>query len=724
MRSHRSRPVLVSFLAVPLAVAPAARATTWYVAPSGDDANPGSEAAPWATLQHAADEVSPGDEVRVADGEYGTVVVETSGTESAPIVFRATGDAARIGPAVPDGDGIVIRASWITFEGFGVADTGQHCVSAGPAGPDGVLEGVRLVGLSVTGCVADGIRLERTVRATVDGCVVHDVGGDGISLAGSARALVQNNAVWGGRGDGIVLTHDPGLVLPTDATVVNNTVLRTGTAGWALRLAVPAGQGMTGNVVFNNVLLAADDAAGSIALGEGDAGLASARNAVSDRFGVGATTRTLAEFQDLGYESSSLLTEPSRLFRDTASSDLRLRAGCPAVNVGLPTFAGRSAPDHDLLGVRRPVGGVLDLGAYEFCIADDCTGEAPDAGTDAGVDTGTDAAADTPGGGGCGCRAAGRPGDGGAAVLFGVLPAALRRRRFRTAPPVRDGRAVARAGAAADQARDVNATAESAIQGDMRKSSTRTTAGLRLLGPLAAALALLFAASAAAQVVAADAAAAEEVLDVPVPAWSPSIGPADAPVTLVVFLEYLCPFCRRLEPVLAQLRTAYGDRIRIVYRFRTVHPGAEELAVAALAAHRQGKFRAFHERLFENQERLREQPQFPIRLARELGLDVERFRADLRGALIRKQVAADAAEADRLRVNGVPTTFINGRRLSGAVPAENFGERIDRLLGIETPTVFPTPAPPAPPAPTRGPVEGAGEAGVPPSPPGVTPPSE
>lgn len=260
----------------------------------------------------------------------------------------------------------------------------------------------------------------------------------------------------------------------------------------------------------------------------------------------------------------------------------------------------------------------------------------------------------------------------------------------------------------------------------MLKPATSTTSGFRLLGPLAAALALLFATSAAAQGAAAGPPAAEEeILDVSLPAWSPSIGPADAPVTLVVFTEYLCPFCRRLEPVLAQLRAAYGDRIRIVYRFRTVHPGADELAVAALAAHRQGKFLAFHERLFENQELLRERPQFPIRLARELGLDVERFRADLRGESIRKQVAADAAEADRLRVNGVPTTFINGRRLSGAVPVENFGERIDRLLGIETPTVFPSPAPPAPPAPARDPAEGAGEAGAPPPPPpGVTPPSD
>lgn len=232
-------------------------------------------------------------------------------------------------------------------------------------------------------------------------------------------------------------------------------------------------------------------------------------------------------------------------------------------------------------------------------------------------------------------------------------------------------------------------------------------------------LVLLVAVPAAAQRAPADPPAEEEVFDVSVAGWSPMVGPADAPVTLVVFTEYLCPFCQRLEPVLDQLRAAYGDRIRIVYRFRTVHPGADELAAAALAAHRQGKFRMFHERLFENQQLLRERPQFPVRLARELGLDVERFRADLRSESIRKQVEGDAAEAERLGVSGVPTTFLNGRKLSGAQPVTKFGEVIDRLLGIGTPTVFtpPEPATPATPAPPRG----TGEDGVLPSP-AVEPP--
>jgi len=233
-------------------------------------------------------------------------------------------------------------------------------------------------------------------------------------------------------------------------------------------------------------------------------------------------------------------------------------------------------------------------------------------------------------------------------------------------------------------------------------------------------LALLAAVPAVAQRAAATPPEPEEVVDVAVAGWNPIVGPADAPVTLVVFTEYLCPFCQRLEPVLDQLRAAYGDRIRIVYRFRTVHPGADALAAAALAAHRQGKFRLFHERLFENQQLLRERPQFPVRLAQELGLDVERFRADLRSESIRKQVEGDGMEAERLNVSGVPTTFLNGRRLSGAQPVTKFGELIDRLLGIGTPTVFTPPEPATPPAPA--PLRGTGEGGVLPSP-AVEPPS-
>ncbi|MBI5489398.1 MAG: DsbA family protein [Deltaproteobacteria bacterium] len=214
----------------------------------------------------------------------------------------------------------------------------------------------------------------------------------------------------------------------------------------------------------------------------------------------------------------------------------------------------------------------------------------------------------------------------------------------------------------------------------------------------------------------------EDVENVSVPGWSPRLGPADAPVTIVVFGEYLCPFCKRMGPVLRQLQAAYGDKIRIVYRFRVVHSGAEEYALAALAAHKQGKFWAFHAALFENQEVLRERPQFVYRLAERLGLDVEQFRTDMRSESVKKQLEGDEAEAERLGVSGVPTTFINGRELSGARPAEDFGAWIDELLGLDTPTQFTPPEPSTPPEPVEPAGEPSGEGGAVPdaaAPPGV-----
>ena len=220
---------------------------------------------------------------------------------------------------------------------------------------------------------------------------------------------------------------------------------------------------------------------------------------------------------------------------------------------------------------------------------------------------------------------------------------------------------------------------------------------------LLAAFALPFAGPAAAQENGSAAPALpEETADVSIPGWSPRLGPADAPVTLVVFGEYLCPFCERLGPVLRQLRAAYGEKIRIVYRYRIVHADAEIYSLAALAAHKQGKFWAFHAALYENQSALRERPQFIYRLAERLGMDVEQFRADVNSEAVRKQLEGDETEAERLGVSGVPCTFVNGRELSGARPVEDFGAWIDELLRLDTPTDFTPPEPPEPAEPPAG----------------------
>jgi protein-disulfide isomerase len=184
----------------------------------------------------------------------------------------------------------------------------------------------------------------------------------------------------------------------------------------------------------------------------------------------------------------------------------------------------------------------------------------------------------------------------------------------------------------------------------------------------------------------------EAVVDVGVEPWNPARGPATAPVTIVVFGEYLCPFCQRLEGTLDELVAAYGDRIRIVHRSFIVHPTAEAAARAALAAALQGRFPEMHDALFANYELLRgdglrSDPQMVLEVvATQAGVDPEQMSTDMAGRLVRERLDADIAEAQRVGVTGTPTAFVNGHRVSGAQPAGAFGEWVDRALGLATPT--------------------------------------
>jgi len=177
--------------------------------------------------------------------------------------------------------------------------------------------------------------------------------------------------------------------------------------------------------------------------------------------------------------------------------------------------------------------------------------------------------------------------------------------------------------------------------------------------------------------------AQQEIQDVHTDVWNPVLGSVGAPVTLLVFGEYLCPYCKRIDETLAQLLEAYPGRLRIVYRNFIVHPQAELLARAALAAHRQGRFRALHALFFANQEALRTDTQAAIdRLAAQAGLDVRRLQRDMESDEMREQLEADRAEAARVGVTGSPTTFINGRKLSGSQSIDSFRTIIDELLGL------------------------------------------
>ena len=144
-------------------------------------------------------------------------------------------------------------------------------------------------------------------------------------------------------------------------------------------------------------------------------------------------------------------------------------------------------------------------------------------------------------------------------------------------------------------------------------------------------------------------------------------GPNDAPVTLVEYGDYECPYCGKAEPVIRELLDDFGDDLRYVWRhlpLNDVHTSAQNAAEAAEAAAAQGAFWEMHDKLIHHQDQLGAPD--PERFAEELGLDVERFRDEMRRRVYAPRIAEDVASADESGVSGTPGFFINGRRHRGA----------------------------------------------------------
>ena len=144
---------------------------------------------------------------------------------------------------------------------------------------------------------------------------------------------------------------------------------------------------------------------------------------------------------------------------------------------------------------------------------------------------------------------------------------------------------------------------------------------------------------------------------------SPSRGPSSAPVVLVEFADFTCPHCQALAPELDKFVDEHKDQIRFVYKFMPLngqgHERAEPAARAAWAASLQGKFWEMHQKLFANPEHL-EQGDFES-YAKELGLDVAKFRADMQSTSTGDKVGADRKLGESLDIKGTPTLYINGR---------------------------------------------------------------
>jgi protein-disulfide isomerase len=157
-------------------------------------------------------------------------------------------------------------------------------------------------------------------------------------------------------------------------------------------------------------------------------------------------------------------------------------------------------------------------------------------------------------------------------------------------------------------------------------------------------------------------------------------GPKNAPVTVVVWSDFQCPYCSRVEPTLKQLEDQYAGKLRLVWKNQPLpfHPHAMPAAEAAMAAGEQGKFWEMHDQLFANQQAL--SPELYERLAKELGLDLNRFKAALESGKFKAAIQADSAAGTAVGAGGTPTFFINGRQLVGAQPLDAFKRIIDAEL--------------------------------------------
>ena len=144
---------------------------------------------------------------------------------------------------------------------------------------------------------------------------------------------------------------------------------------------------------------------------------------------------------------------------------------------------------------------------------------------------------------------------------------------------------------------------------------------------------------------------------------SPYMGPENAPVTIAVFDDYECGYCARMEATFSQLLAQYPQKIKLVikqYPLRS-HPRAREAAIAAIAAHQQGKFWQVHSQIFANQKELSTQKLDEI--AESAGLDMIQFKQDLLSQQVLSLIVRDVREGQKIGVAGTPTIFINGKHV-------------------------------------------------------------
>jgi parallel beta-helix repeat protein len=394
MRNPRGRSLLrllvPCFMIVTVAVS---HASTFYVAPNGNDANPGTSAQPWRTLQKSANTARAGDLVLVANGTYVGMYISADGTAAAPITFRANGSNVLINSrnaTTPDNINIE-GGNYVTVEGFIVEDAPRVGIRAVIAtgikirnntvrrsGLTGILTGytpsIEISGNSASGSVQEhgiyvsnstspadnpivrgnecfdnhqnGVQLNGDCDAGGDGIIsgalienntVHHNNWKGFSLISVQGSTIRNNLIYenglsAGAG-GIHLADQPGCSKPSNNNVVvNNTIHEPRITG--IRMS----NGSTGNTIFNNLVVAR-----------------SLDYTIVDEGG--------GNFIDAA--SNVKLTSLTGLFVAPGSGDYHLAPTSPALEGAVLIYRSANAPGIDLDGTNRPQGALPDVGSYE-----------------------------------------------------------------------------------------------------------------------------------------------------------------------------------------------------------------------------------------------------------------------------------------------------------------------------------------------------------------------
>lgn len=164
---------------------------------------------------------------------------------------------------------------------------------------------------------------------------------------------------------------------------------------------------------------------------------------------------------------------------------------------------------------------------------------------------------------------------------------------------------------------------------------------------------------------------------------APVMGPESAPVTIIEFSDFQCPFCAKGATVVDEIKQKYGDKVRVAFKNFPLpfHNQARGASMAALCAHDQEeeKFWEMHDKLFANQEKLMEKDLEGY--AKEIGLDMDSFKECVATEKFAQQIDSDIEEGQKVGVKSTPTFYVNGILVNGAQPLDAFSEIIDEELG-------------------------------------------